>query len=167
MGTSSTLLTTICAVLLLGACTGKKLSDRDQKLQQQKSQGEAKKQELAVVGGQYHGQLKSDAGLEQAILLNLEIKEVPESQEGSVDPVLVPKIVGYLRFLYGGVNTDEYVDCIIKQADYRGQSQDLYLVVNHAQFGDLNIEGKRNENVLQGRWKAAQVGASGTIQVNK
>lgn len=157
----------ICALALvtLGACSQQKPSDRDIARQQEISLAEVKRAELAQVEGHYQGMLYGDSGFEQSVVLSLQVRDIPQDNTGEgVDPILIPKLVGYLRFLYGNEDLGEYSDAPIKSAEYYSNQKKLNIVVNHSQFGDLILNLSVQDDKANGSWGAGSVGASGTAQ---
>lgn len=161
------LLTLLLVTATLGACSQQKPSDRDIARQQEISLAEVKRAELAQVEGRYQGMLLGDSGFEQPVILSLQVRDIPEDNPGEgVDPILIPKLVGYLRFLYGNEDLGEYSDAPIKSAEYYSNQKKLNIVVNHSQFGDLILNLSVQNEDASGSWGAGSVGASGTAQFN-
>lgn len=148
------------------SCSQKKLSERDRKLQERQQSIDVKKNELAPLVGTYYGQLKGADDYKQNIKLVLEVKDVPES-DGQADPILIPKLVGNLRFVYGLQDSDEYIDSAIKSAEYNASTRQLTLVVTHQQFNEMHLSGVVNSSLISGNWSASSLGVRGDFQVNK
>jgi len=81
--------------------------------------------------------------------------------------VLVPKLIGYLRFLYGSEEVGEYSDAPVGSAEYFAAPGRLNLVVVHSQFQDLVLNVSVQGADLVGVWSAASVGASGTLRLSR
>lgn len=166
MKSKSILILSILGLSLM-ACSQQKPSDRDLARQQEINLAEVKRAELAQVEGRYVGTLLGSAGYEQPVVLNLEVRDVPEDNPGEgVDPILIPKLVGYLRFLYGNEDLGEYSDAPIRSAEYYAAQRKLNIVVVHSQFQELILNLTAQHNSASGSWGAASVGASGTVQLN-
>ena len=160
----------LLGLLSLGACSQGKISDRDVKRQQQQDQVNLKRQELTTVAGLYRGELRNPAdGVNQSVLLNLQVKDIPESSGEGVDPVIVPKIVGNLRLYYGAEDGHEYWDAAIIESEYKPAQNLISLVVQHAQFDRmiLQLEVADEGKTLRGSWSANSVGRTGTISLTK
>ena len=152
--------------LIFSACTQKKLSERDQKLQERQQAIDVKKNELGPLAGTYYGQLTGENSYNQNIKVVLEVKDVPQS-DGQADPILIPKLVGNLRFLYGSEDSNEYIDCVIKSAEYNKSTHQISLVIVHQQFNEMLLSGIVSSNKISGSWNAASVGVRGDFQVDK
>jgi hypothetical protein len=85
--------------------------------------------------------------------------------EGEVDPVLVPRLIGTLRFLLG--QEHEYIDAPITSSDFNATNSILSLVAKHEQFGDLVMQLALRDRTLSGDWNAPSLGANGTIDLVK
>jgi hypothetical protein len=157
-------------IVSLGACSQGKISERDMKRQQQQDQANLKRQELSTVAGAYGGELKNQAdNVNMNVLLNLEVKDIPDSSVEGVDPVLIPKIVGNLRIYAGAAGGTEFWDAAIVESEYKPAQNLVSLVVQQEQFGrmilqlDIQDEGK----ALDGTWSANAGGKTGTVRVTK
>ena len=159
-------LTVLILPIFALACSQNKLSERDLKRQEQQALMEAKKQELLAVAASYEGELTSSDGTVHDVKLNLEVKEVPEKVDGSIDPVLVPKLVGNLRFILGGGDLD-YIDFPIQKADYSVQTGVVYLVTDNPTYKELNIQAQYKDSEMSGSWIAPTWGLSGTALLKK
>ncbi len=149
------------------ACSQNQMSERDLKRQQRLSTLEVKRQELTRVSGRYLGVLTKQDEYSQNVRLNLEVKDVPEVIEGEIDPVLVPKLIGTLRFLLGEDGGHEYIDAPISSSDFNAQDSGLYLVAKHDQFGDLIMQLRLDDPTLSGTWNAPSLGVSGVLDLRK
>ena len=154
------------ASLSLGACSSKKLSDRDKFLQDQQQGADLKRGELSTVAGEYVGELKGTDGTVHNVKLFLQVKDVSETK-GDADPVLIPKLLGSLRFILGDESNGEHIDCAIKSSEYIKASGKISIVVSHAQFGELVISGTANGRDVSGSWNASSVSRGGQINVVK
>lgn len=159
---------TVIALFALAACTQGKISERELRRQQQTDQANLKRQELESVAGAYRGTLKNDSGYNQTVLLNLDVKDLPKETEDSVDPILVPKLVGGLRFQFGGDDSREYVDAGIDDSDYSPSRKTIVLVVKHQQFDRMILRLEViGDHTLEGTWTAATVNASGSAHFER
>lgn len=160
----------LLGLLSLGACSQGKISDRDVKRQQQQDQANLKRQELSTVAGAYKGQLRNPAdSVNQSILLNLQVKDIPDSTGEGVDPVMVPKIVGNLRLYFGEEDGHEYWDAPIIESEYKPAQNLISLVVRHDQFDRMILQLNVTDDgkTLSGSWSANASGKSGTVSVTK
>lgn len=146
------------------ACSQKKLSERDRDLQDRQRSIDLKKAELAPLSGEYWGELSESNGYKQNVKLFLEVREVPEG-DGKTDVVLVPKLLGTLRFYFGVDDSSERIDCPIASSEFIKAKSQLALLVTHAQFKEMVLTGTVDGARFYGFWNAASVGASGTIDV--
>lgn len=160
----------LAILLSLAACSqGTPLTEREQRREAEKHAAATKRRELDEVAGVYQGQLTSPTGVNQFVILNLEVKELPDATREGVDPVLVPKIVGHLRFQFGPADSKEYLDAPVSESEYAPSSRTIHLVVNHAQFDrmilqmQLSPEGRS----LSGTWNAETVGLKGDLSVER
>lgn len=154
----------------LGACSQSQISERDMKRQQQQDQANLKRQELSSVAGAYSGQLKNPGdAVNLSVLLNLEVKDIPESSGEGVDPVLVPKIVGNLRIYAGVAGGNEFWDAPIVESEYKPAQNLISLVVQQEQFGRMivQLDVRDDGKILNGAWSANAGGKSGTLYVAK
>jgi hypothetical protein len=143
------------------------LSERDQKLQQQQSELGIKKQELKVVEGFYQGAFTSFEGGEQKAEIKLQVKDVPDTTSGAIDPPLIPQLVGNVRLILGSVSLGEYIDLPIKKAEFKAGSKNLYFVVFHETTQELTFNLHLEDDRLWGTWDAPEVGTSGSIDTLK
>lgn len=161
------LLFALLAVMFLNvSCSQKKLSDQELRRQQELLTADKIRADLEQVAGVYEGNIESSTGLDQPVRLNLNVRDVPVIVEGSPDPVLTPKLVGNLRFVYNE-EANEYIDAPIKAAEYFRTRATLNIVVSHSQFGDLTINYIVRDLELTGNWNAPAVGVSGVSTVRR
>ncbi len=151
----------------LSACGQGGISERDLKRQQQQSASNAKREELKRVEGVYRGTLVGNSDYRQTVILTLRVEDVPEEQEGSVDPILVPKLVGFLRFYFGAEDSHEYMDAGITSADFNVARRQVVLVIAHDHFKELLMRLDHVEGSLIGNWVASSVGAQGSAELRK
>jgi hypothetical protein len=150
----------------LQGCATKKLSERDQALQKQAQGVDLKRSELTKIAGQYLGEFVSDDGIAHRVRLILEVRDVPEGG-GTTDPVVVPKLLGSLRFILGNEEMGENIDAPIQSSEFIKARNQLSLVIKHVQFGELVVSGTVSEALIVGSWNASSVSRSGRIQVEK
>lgn len=154
----------------LAACSqGSQLTEREQRREAEKYAAATKRRELDEVAGVYQGQLTSPTGVNQFVILNLEVKDLPDATREGVDPVLVPKIVGHLRFRFGGADSKEYIDAPVIESDYAPSTRTVHLVVNHAQFDRMILQMQLSPEgrILNGTWNAETVGLKGDLNVER
>jgi hypothetical protein len=147
-------------------CSTKRLSDRDKFLQEQQQGADLKRGELNTVAGEYLGELIGSDGLNHNVRLILQVKDVSETK-GDADPVLIPKLLGSLRFILGNEDMNEVIDCPIKTSEYVKARGLISIVVSHAQFGELVISGTADGSTVSGTWNASSVSRNGRILVRK
>lgn len=159
----------IISLLAGSACSPKTMSQRD--LQKQKDAGaaETKKTELEGVAGKYIGELRGDDDYQQRIRLTLEVRSVPVQQEGSVDPIMVPKLLGGVRFILGSEEAQEFIDLTIKEGEFVKPTDHIELLMSHDEVGDLfmSVDRKKDGKQLTGTWRAPKQGLEGTIVLDK
>lgn len=148
------------------ACSQTKLSDRDRELQDRQRSIDLKKGEMTPIAGEYWGELTGADGYQQNVKLFLEVREVPEG-DGKTDAILVPKLLGTLRFYFGEDDPNERIDCVIKSSEYIKASERLALVIENPQFKEMVVTGAADGTQVSGVWNAASVGSSGTIKLIK
>jgi hypothetical protein len=156
----------IITVFMGVACSSKKMSERDKFLQEQQQGMDIKKGELNLVAGEYEGTLNSTDGLVHNIKLILQVKDVPETQQGT-DPILVPRLLGSLRFVLGNEDLGETIECAIKTSEYLKARNQISIVATHAQFSELVLSGVVDGNQITGTWNAASVGRAGSFKVSR
>lgn len=163
----SSLLILACVSLgLSSGCSSKKLSERDQALQKQQQGVDLKRGELARIAGQYVGSFSSNDGTSHRVRLILVVKDVPENG-GNADPVLVPKLLGSLRFILGDEELGENIDAAIQSSEFIKARNQLSLVIKHVQFGEMVVSATVSGRIIVGSWNASGVSRSGQIQVEK
>jgi hypothetical protein len=155
----------LLCVLQVG-CSQNKLSDRDRNLQDRQRSIDLKKSELMPLTGEYWGELTGANGYRQNIKLFLEVREVPEG-DGKTDVVLVPKLLGTLRFYFGEDDPNERIDCAIRSSEYIKASERLALVIENPQFKEMVVTGSADGTRFSGSWNAVSVGNSGSIELTK
>lgn len=153
----------VLSVLFGSACGRSTLSDRDQRLQQRQSASEVKRKELQNVVGTYRGKL-IQPGLERNVELSLEIKDVPQVIEGQVDPMLIPTLTGYLKFVF---SEKEYITFGIQKAEFDTKQNSVSLVVSNSEYKDIIISLKRSDQAFTGKWNAPATGSSGDIELKR
>lgn len=160
------LILVLVPVVLIGC--EEQMSERDLKVQQQLSQNDIKRKELLQVAGVYKGALDPGSRNEQSIRLTMEVKDLPNPNDTSVDPVLYPTLVGQLRIIVGDEDTGEYFDCPIKTSEFVLSSKRLQLVVTNVQFNEMNLTLSQLPSTdLDGNWNSPSVGRSGQARLVK
>lgn len=155
--------------MVCGACSRSTMSERDIRREQKVAAAEVKRQELQFIAGTYRGKFLQANGIEQNVVLKIEIKDIPASSEGSVDPVMTPTLTGYLRFNFGsGSATDtEYIGFAVQKADFYPGQNKLDLVVTNADYKDILITAYLNEPRLTGTWTAPTAAVSGDLNLSR
>ena len=154
----------LCALQI--ACSQNKLSDRDRELQDRQRSIDLKKGELMPLAGEYWGELTGANGYRQNVKLFLEVREVPEG-DGKTDVILVPKLLGTLRFYFGEDDPNERIDCAIKSSEYIKASQRLALVIENPQFKEMVVTADADGKQVSGSWNAVSVGNSGSLELTR
>ena len=158
----------MAGLFLLPSCAKNSLSERDAKKEQLKSSAETKRKELQIIAGEFNGVLTPGSGVEQNTTLFLEIKDIPTTVEGQVDPILVPTLKGFLRFNLGsGGNNSEFIGYSVEKADFDPKRNRLDLVVSNATYKDIILACDLNGTSLKGTWTAPSTASSGTIALDK
>lgn len=153
--------------LVLAGCE-EQMSERDLKMQQQLNQNDIKRKELLQVAGIYNGAFDAQTRDEQTIRLTMEVKDLPNPNDTSVDPVLYPTLVGHLRIIVGDEDAGEYYDCPIKKSEFVVSSKRLQLTVTNPQFNEMNLGlSQIASSDLDGSWNAPTVGRSGSARLAK
>lgn len=147
--------------LFSSACSMESISDQERDRNRELSEAEVLRREYQEVAGRYEGELLGQNNYRQDVDLFMSIQDVPVYEEGSADPVITPKLTGYLRFVYSDV---EYIDATIQSAEYFSTNKRLNLLVNHPQTGEMtmNLTLVDNDSSLTGVWVASTAGNSGT-----
>jgi hypothetical protein len=148
------------------SCARKKMSDRDSKREQVRNTADAKRKELSPAAGVYRGFLKQ-AGLNQDITLSLEIKDIPDTTTGEVDPVLVPILTGSLRLTFGSTETGEFYSYGIQKADFDANRKKVDIVVNNEQLKQIVMSLEQSSDGFAGTWNAPTLSASGEVELHK
>ncbi len=147
------------------SCSKNTLSERDAKREQLRANAETKRAELSKVAGDYRGLFSDPGGMEQYVSLRLEIKDIPAVVEGSVDPVMVPTLKGFLRYTLGPGETAEYIGFPIDKADYNPRDKKLDLVASNDQYKEVIVSALLKDNQLSGTWTAPGSAKSGSLKL--
>ena len=147
------ILVTLGAALLTSGCGRKNKSVRDTRRDQIRADAATKRLELTPIAGAYRGYLSQENGQLQDVSLLLTTKDVSEGEEGEIDPVLVPRLAGYLRFNYSSDGV-VYVGFRVLEADFDGETAHLTLKVNNERYKDLVLDLALDGSRLSGRWAA-------------
>lgn len=153
-------------IVVLAGCSQKKLSDRDRELQERQQAIDVKKAELDPIAGVYEGRMTGDNEYLQDINLTLEVRNVPENDK-KADPVLIPKLLGTLRFFFGSPQTGEHLDAPVASSEFVKQKGLLTIVVKNAQFNEMVIAVQADGITLNGSWSAPSLGVSGKIEARR
>lgn len=160
----------LLTVMLAGsaACGKKSRSSRDTRREQLRIHAESKRQELAGIDGEYFGRLAQGEAVGQSVTLNLQVKDVPTTEEGEVDPVLVPTLSGFMNFNFtsGTLSEAESISFALDKADYDGRSRFLNLNAANSQYKNIVLALDRDaEGTLRGDWTAPDQSATGTVEL--
>ena len=154
------------AFVLPVGCSKKKLSDRDVRREQLRLNAQKKRAELAPLAGGYRGALMLGSEPQDASL-SIEVKDLPENEDGQVDPVLMPTVSGSLRMTYGGGEGLEFFSFGTLKADYDSHQGKLDLVVSNGTFKEINLTLEFRDQSLVGTWTAPSSSASGTAEFKR
>jgi len=143
------------------------MSDRDTRREQLRINAHKKRQELAPLAGSYRGQMTDGSGYKQDVTLLLELKDVPETEGGQVDPVLVPTLNGALSLTYGSGADLELFSFGTTKADFNVSESRLDLVVSNTQFKEINLSLGFRSDALIGAWSAPATSLSGGIELSR
>jgi len=167
MGKSACSLFLIILSTWLVGCGQTNLSDRDSKREQLKSSAEVKRRELKLVAGEYRGRLTQTSGVEQMVVLKLEIKDIPTAVEGQVDPVPTPVLTGFMRFYFGlNESASEFIGFGVQKADFDPINGKLDLVVENSDYKQVILSLEKSGAALNGNWTAPGLSTSGSAQLN-
>lgn len=147
-------------------CAKKRMSDRDTRREQIRNTAETKRQELMPAAGLYRGSLKQDS-FSQDVTLKLEVKDIPDTSTGEVDPVLVPILTGSLRLTYGNAETGEFYSFGVQKADFDKDRQKIDVLVTNEQHSEIVISLNRNDGLLEGTWNAPASSAFGDLELRR
>ena len=156
----------LACMIALSGCNQKQLSERDKSLQDRQQQRDLKKAELTPIAGTYAGELSGPNGYKQNVMLMLEVRDVAEGND-STDTVLVPKLLGNLRFYFGRADVAEFIDAPIRSSEYVKASKQITMVVEHAQFREMSITGLADGQSVEGQWSAPSLGAGGGVKTRR
>lgn len=146
------------------ACSKSSLSERDAKKEQLKSAADTKRKELLLVAGLYQGTLTQNSGPDRYPTLKLEVKDIPSSVEGQVDPVLTPILTGYLRFELG---EQSFISFSVEKADYDPKTAKLDLVVSNPDYKEVIFAFRFKSPNLTGTWTAPFSSSSGEASLTQ
>jgi hypothetical protein len=128
---------------------------------------ETKKNELSQISGDYSGSMLSLNETPRNIVLHLTVTEEPYSQNGEIDPIMMPKLSGFLKFPVGTSNASEYYSFKIVRGDFDPKRQNLDLVVEHAEFGEMKLTMSLTPVGFTGSWQANSLSLVGTITLSR
>lgn len=153
-----------CFILIpSSSCGRKKMSERDIRREQLRVNAQKKRKELAPLEGGYRGKFIV-GGKAQDASLAIEIKDLPETEDGQVDPVLMPTMSGSVRLTYGYGEDLEFFSFGTTKADFDIQQNKLDLVVSNGTFKDINLSLILSDKNLSGTWTAPSSSSSGTAE---
>lgn len=155
----------LCLGVGASGCAKKTMSERDVRREQLRINAYNKRQELAPLAGDYRGHMKDATDYKQDISLHLELKDLPETEGGQVDPVLLPTVSGALSLTYGSGNEVELYNFGTTKADFDSAGSKLDLVVSNSQFKDISLTMHLIGGKLVGTWSATSTSSSGEVEL--
>lgn len=147
------------------SCSKKTMNDRDVRKEQLRINAHKKRLELAPLVGTYRGSMMDVSGYKQDVVIQLAVKDVPETEGGQVDPVLMPIVNGALSLTYGGGNDMELLNFGVTKADYNATESKLDMVVTNTQFKEVNLSLLLDNQHLSGSWSSPSSSISGEISL--
>ncbi len=166
------------SIVFFVSCGTNNKSERESLRERNQLKTQTKTKELQQVAGEYHGKFIRSAGTQENITLNLEIKNVPETQDGQVDPILVPTLSGFIRFNFSEAapnsppnlpndSSSEFVSFSVGKGDFDLNTAKMNLVVNNSQYKDIFIylDVSTNRAVLHGTWSAPSASEQGSLEL--
>lgn len=151
-------------VFLFGCGKRRELSERDVRREQIRNDAAMKRHELQEIVGTYRGDMERQNAAKQKASLVLEIRDVPFTDEGRIDPVLIPTLSGYLRFEFGsGLN--EFIGFGLKKVDFESRARRLTLSAENETYKDIVMEFDYVDGELDGTWTAPKMSESGRIHL--
>ena len=158
----------LCMLLTpIFGCSKKSMSDRDSRREQLRLNAHKKRQELSPLAGNYRGQMIDASGYKQDVSLHLELKDVPETEGGQIDPVLVPTVNGALSLTYGSGSDMELFSFGTNKADYNVSDSRLDVVVSNTNFKDINLSLNFSSDKLNGTWSSPSTSLSGDVNLTR
>lgn len=154
----------LVASMTLG-CSRKTMNARDVRKEQLRINAHKKRMELAPLAGNYRGTMTNVEGSKQDVGIHLEIKDVPETEAGEVDAVLVPTVNASFSLTYGSGTDMQLYSFSTTKADFNGADGKLDLVVSNTQFKDVNLSMHLIGTSLSGTWSSAANSQSGAIEL--
>ena len=148
----------------LGACSKKSRSSRDARREQIRTNAESKRRELQPLVGVYRGILSDSQNNRRDVSLNLDVKDVPEGEEGEIDAVLVPKISGYLRMNFGAEGK-HFVSFGIDEAAFDQSTGLINLKMKNEKYQEIVVDLSMESDQLNGTWNAPHLANSGEISL--
>ncbi len=158
----------IIGTLNIQNCGRSRLSDREIRREQIRLNAETKKRELSAIKGDYTGAVDSGSSKSQPVALHLEVVEAPFNDNGGIDPVMMPQLSGFLKFPFSSnVNGDEYLGFKITRGEYDPKRSKLELVVNHDQYGEMQLSLGADVDGFMGSWQALGLSMTGTMKLRR
>lgn len=147
------------------SCSKQTMSERDIRREQLRLNAQKKRQEWTPIAGDYRGILLDQTQGKQDVSLRIEIKDIPEGENGQVDPVLVPSVVGALNLTYGSESEIELFSFAATKSDFNAVESRLDLVVSNSQFKELNLSLLFEDDGLSGTWSSPSTSTSGSLRL--
>lgn len=158
------LVTVITMLVCNQSCGRARLSDREVRREQIRLNAEMKKRELSQIKGDYTGAIDSGSNKSQPVALHLEVVEAPFNDNGGIDPVMMPQLSGFLKFPFGNsTGGEEYLGFKITRGEYDPVRTKLELVVNHEQYGEMQLSLNAGGDGFNGSWQALGLSMTGTM----
>ncbi len=147
-----------------GGCSKKSMSDREANREQLRVDAEIKRRELTRAAGEFHGEMML-GDVRQDVSLLLEMKDVPDTSAGSIDPVLIPVVAGSVRMTYGPRADGGFIAFAVERADFEPNSGRLDLVAQNEVYKDLVLALERTATGYTGTWTSPASSSSGAMAV--
>lgn len=161
------MLVSVILAFLTTGCAKKSMSERDTRREQLRLNAHKKRLEIQPLAGNYRGVLKEAGGSQQEISLHLEMKDIPETEGGQVDPVLIPTVSGALNLTYGSGTSLEQISFGTTKADYNAAESRLDVIVSNSAYSDINMTLVRDGDKLSGSWSSPSTSLSGVVELTR
>lgn len=107
------------------------------------------------------------SGKTQNVSLRLDIKDIPTTIEGQVDPVMTPVLTGYLCFTFGqGCDPNTSPGYAVQKADFDPKRNSLDIVVTGS-GENIIFSLTQSDSKLQGTWTMPTSVSSGTVSLDR
>ena len=153
--------------IFMQGCAKKTMNERDVRREQLRLNAYKKRQEIKPLAGNYRGFIKEAGGFSQEVSLHLELKDIPETEGGQVDPVLLPTVSGALNLTYGTGEELEQISFGTTKADYNSADNRLDVIVSNSLYSDINLSMTRSGDTLIGSWSSPSTSLSGAVELSR